>query len=138
MTRNINAMEPISVETAMRKCSGPVVGHIAHVHQVVGDVGGELPGLMVVKKAKGELLHMGVELGAQVGLDVQSQSLPPVAHDVFERGVHKIDAHEDGAGGQDQPPVPGGQERVHDMAHRERKEQPQQSRRHRTGEVQKN
>ncbi len=67
-----------------------MVGDFAHILEILGDVGDQMPGFLVVEIAEGKLVQMIESLAAHVGFDADAQRVAPISHDRHQRGVEQI------------------------------------------------
>ena len=57
---------------------GSVMGHLAHILEVLGHMGDQMAGLIVVEEAEAELLQMIEHLPAHVGFDLNAQHMAEI------------------------------------------------------------
>ncbi len=111
------------------------MGNLAHLLEVLGDVGDELAGLVVVEVAERELLDVVEGLAAHLGLDRDAEGVAPVVHDRLQPGVEDVDAEQQGGGAGDQPPVLSRQQLVDKDLHGDREGELKHAGQHGTAEI---
>ena len=79
----------------------PVVGKLGNFEQVASDPAHELAGTVLIIKAEGELLHMGEQVPADVGLDAYPQHVAPVGDDEVKAGAQYVGPHQNGHDGEE-------------------------------------
>ncbi len=76
LTVNISTKAPMKVMTAMKSILRAVVGDLADLLQILGHAADEVPGLLVVVEAEGELLQM-VEALRRISVSMLMPSMWP-------------------------------------------------------------
>ena len=80
---------PRRVTEEIKRSSGPVVGQFGDLKEIAGDPAHELSGAVFVVEGEGEILHVGKEVRADVGLDAHPQQVPPVGDDIGKEGLER-------------------------------------------------
>lgn len=109
--------------------------NLADLFQILGQPADQMPGLLVVIVAEGELLQM-VEGGpAHIGLDIDAEHMSPIGDDRHQSGIDRIDEKQRRRGKDDQHPLLRRQKIVDEQLHRHRETEFQKTRKDRTGEI---
>ena len=75
---------------------GAVVGQLGDLKEVTGDPAHELAGAVFVVEGEGQVLHVGKEGRADVGLDAHAQQVSPVGDDVGEHRLEEVGRQQGG------------------------------------------
>ena len=70
-----------------------VVGQLGHLEQVAGQAAHQLSGTVLVIEVKAQLLHVVVQVAADVGLHPDAEGVAPVGHHEVQAGAHHIRRH---------------------------------------------
>ena len=97
---------------------GPVVGYLADVFEVLGHMGDEVPGLVIVEEAEAELLQMVEHLPAHIGLDADAQHVAEIIHHAHQHGIEHIDRQQRRSGDQDEAEFRARQQLVDEIGDR--------------------
>ena len=81
-----------------------MVGKLGDLEEVAGDPAHELPGAVLVVEGEGEVLHVGEEPGADVGLDAYPQQVAPVGDDIGKDRLEEV-GRQQGGHHQEEGPV---------------------------------
>ena len=92
----------------------PVMGHLANLFQILRHAGDEMPRLRIVVESERELLQVIEDLATHLGLDGDSQHMPPVVDNVLKRGIEKVDAQQPRRRAENQPPILARQQPIHE------------------------
>ena len=78
-----------------------VMGQLRDLEQVAGDPAHKLAGAVLVIKGKGQVLHMGKEIGADIRLDAHTQQVSPIGDDEGEHALEHIGQQQHGHEGEE-------------------------------------
>ena len=77
-----------------------MVGQLGDLKEIARDPAHEMTGAVLIIEGKGEGLHMGEEVPADVGLDAHAHQVSPVGDDKAQPGLEHIGQDEDGHDGE--------------------------------------
>jgi hypothetical protein len=113
----------------------PVVGDFPDVLEILGHVGDQVSGLVVVEEAEAELLHVVEGLPAHVGFHRHAEHVTKIVHDRLEPGADDVNGQEPGTGRKDQRIVRFRQQRVDHIGDRQGEGEFEKTREHGATEV---
>jgi hypothetical protein len=114
-----------------------MMGDLADLLQVLRHPRHQMPRLLIVVEAEGELLQMVEAAAAHLGLDVDAELVAPVVDDDHQGRIEEVDAEQRGGSNEDKPPVLPRQEAIDEEPDRHREAELEQAGEDRTGEIER-
>ena len=115
----------------------PVVGQLRHLEQVAGQAAHQLAGTVLVVEVKAQLLHMVVQVAADIRLHPDAEGVAPVGHHEVQPRANYIGCHHQRHHDEEHPELLFRQPRVQRGAGHQRKRQIHHGDEERAGHVQR-